>query len=138
MDDLIAFLRARLDEDEQTARSTTAGPWTVKPVMYGSPDDGWGEPTAFEVVSEERDVVMHQLHEGGGIDHLDDAIHIARHDPARVLREVEAKRVVLQQRERLEAICSDDWTGLDAVEEILKAFAAAYCDHPGYRDDWRP
>lgn len=68
MDDLIAFVAARLDEDEAAARAAVN-------FSYGVPD--WcddGDP---------------------------DGVHIARHDPARVLREVEASRKLLVRYERL-------------------------------------
>jgi hypothetical protein len=53
-----------------------------------------------------------------------DAAHIARHDPARVLADVKAKR----------AIIGDEWS--DPGWDVLCALASAYADHPDYREEW--
>ncbi|MGV9803908.1 DUF6221 family protein, partial [Mycobacterium sp. NPDC003449] len=81
MDELVRWLAAQLDEDERIARAAGGDVWrrqddssdTVaiydskgEPVVY---DEGW--PT------EEQQA------------------HIVRHDPARVLREIDAKRRIL-------------------------------------------
>ncbi len=73
-------------------------------------------------------------------------VHIARHDPARVLADCEAKR-------RLIAIHWDfQWSAEPDPDEdrtfgcyechgpclILGALAMPYADHPDYRDEWRP
>lgn len=52
--------------------------------------------------------------------------HIALHDPARVLREVEAKRLLLALHR-----------GCDARCYVVKVLALPYMDRPGYRDEWR-
>lgn len=62
--------------------------------------------------------------------------HIARHDPARVLREVEALRAVLiSTRER-----NDQIEGFSTTEEMvaddLAPIAAIWSDHPDYRAEW--
>ena len=54
------------------------------------------------------------------------AAHIACHDPARVLREVAAKRAMLEDL---------DLTYPDAVH-LRKLLAAAWSDHPDYQRDW--
>lgn len=81
MDDLIAFLRARLDETEAAAKAAgddEAGrTWTGSDNGYpdgGTVTDGRG-----------RTVVCDE-----GAPDTAQALHIGRHDPARVLREVEA------------------------------------------------
>ncbi|AMM12338.1 DUF6221 family protein [Streptomyces albidoflavus] len=117
--DLIAFLRARLDEDEAVARAATAGPW----VESGVGDHGWG--VSFSAP-------------GSGVEADDssqgraDAAHIARHDPARVLAEVEAKRQIV---ERYAWLCEHGDTG---GAWVLPLLALPYADHPDYRDAWRP
>lgn len=82
------------------------------------------------------------------------ATHIARHDPARALREVTAKRALIAPHTR------DDWYELadettgscescsSYCDEAgcrhvvrwpcatLKAIAAVYADHEDYRTDW--
>lgn len=64
--------------------------------------------------------------------------HIARHDPARTLREVVGKRKILA--ECLDAIKDQGNWGEDGqqglAEEILPALAAIYSDHPDYDQEW--
>ena len=74
-DDEIAFLRARLYEDEAAAKAATAAPWRSSPgSLYVQPEFG---PITIQAVYSE------------------DAAHIARNDPARVLREVAVWRKLL-------------------------------------------
>ena len=56
------------------------------------------------------------------------APHIARHDPARVLREVEAKRKIVR-----DVACGFYDSDYDEAVEHL---AAVYSDHPDYDPDW--
>ncbi|MEV5619411.1 DUF6221 family protein [Streptomyces bacillaris] len=85
-DALVAFLKARLDEDEQAARATddTLGQrnlrWSTRP-----------EGEAFsKVVANGHYDVARKLTPADGA-------HIAHHDPARTLRDVESKRLLLEQ-----------------------------------------
>lgn len=102
MDDLITWLRARLDEDEQDA-------------------------PAVDDISE-------------------------RYNPARVLADVAAKRAIFdlhaaypqpQVMARGEIIAcsmcgSVDDSPVDWPCDTVKLLAAAYADHPDYREEWRP
>ncbi len=66
--------------------------------------------------------------------------HIARHDPARVLREVEAKRRLLEQfrlrgdsvRAVVRPVTGGVW------DDLLRLLALPYDGHPDYREEWRP
>jgi hypothetical protein len=62
--------------------------------------------------------------------------HIARHDPARVLREVEAKRRIMAECERLEQQSLDGAWWLDSQGAILGALASVWSDHPAYDPAW--
>lgn len=128
MDDLIAFLAARLDEDEQWAREATDGPWV---------DEFSGETghcvIPSDAMSTREYVARTQL-----LAALPDARHIARHDPARVLREVEAKRRILAE-------CRPGHLGGPALELagalgglVLCFLALPYADHEDYREEWKP
>ncbi len=70
-----------------------------------------------------------------------DARHIARHDPARVLREVAAKRKILTLHSPWED--SGDCSACGDVPQVcypcetLRALAAAWSDHPDYDPAWR-
>ena len=162
-DALVAFLKARLDDDEQAARATddTLGQrnlrWSTRP-----------EGEAFsKVVANGHYDVARKLTPADGA-------HIARQDPARTLREVEAKRLLLDaaladrhhisgdQYEACPRTTAAD--GLDAktlaalealneerlqedgdepecscgrdarVRRTLELLALPYSDHPGYEE----
>lgn len=120
MIELVQWLRAQLDEDERIARAvTTEGVWRVGRSHGGASVEGEGWTVA-------------------GADALDGA-HIAAHDPARVLREIEAKRDLLRFAEGIHDHHETFTTGVAArLEATLRLFAAAYADRPGYREEWRP
>jgi hypothetical protein len=129
---LIEFLRARLDDDEATARAA---------------DPEWRtEHTRYHLAA------------------LDDepAGHIARHNPARVLAEVDAKRRIVDHHAitvKKANIAPYNWqTGdpqpaeYDVTCEIcgwvgglptsgcltLQLLALPYADHPDYDPAWKP
>ena len=65
--------------------------------------------------------------------------HIAEWDPARVLREIDAKRDLLVFAKGIRDHHVTFTTGVAArLEETLRLFALAYEDRPGYREEWRP
>ena len=73
-----------------------------------------------------------------------DAAHIARHDPARVLREVADKRRLIERYERAAAVpesVSSFVRGQDdgyreACLDATRDAAAVHSGHPGYREEW--
>jgi hypothetical protein len=98
---MVDFIEARLAEDESIASIISAGGyapqvWRVKPDQPG----GWREIRAFDRTNIKDPA---QAHDEGGEPvavvpgSRNQHIHIARHDPARVLREVEAKRRRLER-----------------------------------------
>jgi hypothetical protein len=135
MTDLVEFLRARLDEDERAACEAGQDAFSDE---YGEFRSRGGELFA----------------------------HVLRHDPARVLREVEAKRRILNaytaqvaERQRSgvlhdaematggedsldvaalmgEGIRANTW--ISHLGWVLRVLAAAYADHPDYRQEWKP
>ncbi|MGI5240056.1 DUF6221 family protein [Dactylosporangium sp. CA-139066] len=99
--DLVAFIEARLAEDESLASLISGGGYSVQ-VWHVKPDQpgGWREIRAFDrtyatdptpVYNDGGELVA--VVPGGRNQH----IHIASHDPARVLREVAAKRQRLER-----------------------------------------
>lgn len=130
MDDLLAFLRARLDEDEAQASVATRGPWRAedRPVFSGF----------YRVVTrdyddeDQGDVVVSGDDVGGA--RRNDAQHIARYDPARVLREVEAKRELINWILRWPLRPAPP----SSVDGLLERLALPYADHEGYREEWKP
>lgn len=144
MDDLVTWLRVQLDEDEQTARDakgeapTETGVWT----LVDNREHRAGahikvvDPLGYEV-TENWEVNSRPW---------DTLPHIARHDPARVLREVEAKRRILDEIvpliDQMDAQIESEWgSGLGPTGEsdrLVKLLALPYADRPGYREEWRP
>lgn len=131
MNGLAEFLKARLDEDEQAARDAGADTWTASDSgLYH--EDASTQPGPFAV---------------DGYGYLGaEGIHIARHDPARVLREVEAKRRIMALH-TIRSGTGGDWDTDPAAIcnecgglypcETLELLALPYADHPDYREEWR-
>ncbi len=138
MSDLVEFLRARLDEDEQTATTAAAATFSECPT-WTSKDDGTGRQTHGYVMADHTAICGHDDDDVL----LPIADHIARHDPARVLREVEAKRHVLHlydtarhhEANAVNALPVFETT-VRALRSIVQALAAVYSDHPDYQQEW--
>lgn len=134
---LVEFLRARLAEDQQWARAAAEGDGYA----------GWDVPSTGVVQVA-----------GGDLDGLvvapcEAAHHIARHDPARVLAEVEAKRRIVHAHDRPHH-CSGEQSVVDGqpwelwedehtentegVCYTLRLLALPDADHPDYDPTWRP
>jgi hypothetical protein len=119
--DLAGFLRARLDEDEQTARHA-----------FGDHNDDGPEWTE---VSSGALSTGYELHGIG-----DSAItrHMERWDPKRTLAEVDAKRRLLDYLVDLESKALDgDWWNLD-TSLPLRLLALPFAAHPDYLPEWAP
>jgi hypothetical protein len=152
IEDLVAFLRARLDDDKQTARmAAEPEQWAVlnrqpRPDWYVQ---HWADPDQTAVVADPESSAYPVAMTPKGMEERDAearAAHIARHDPARVLADVEAKRGVLQlaAKAQEEAESPDHLVRrparvmLLALEPVLQHLALAHADHPDYREEWRP
>ena len=116
MDDLVAFMSARLDEDRAVAREAA-----------GLTECWVAEEPAIGVVLVDGEPLIE-----GHIAGL--TAHIARHDPARVLHEVAAKRAIIRWHGGLDA----DYDYGTFPDDIIAALAAVYSDHPDYREEWAP
>jgi hypothetical protein len=142
MDDLAAFISARLSEDEAAAAAASDGPWDA---WRGRPGLGLGQLEHGVTLPGQEAGSLASIATASWMD----AEHIARHDPARVLREVAAKRAMVQY-------CTDELAG-DPEEEhasqynegfsaagramatwVLRDLAATWSDHPDYRAEWAP
>lgn len=133
---LVTFLRARLDEDEAVALACEAN-------MLGAHVEWWHEVALSEWSSEYvmratdgLSPVVAELHSATN------AAHIARHDPARVLADVQAKRAIvdLLYKATIRLPWPPAWSEPYALglEEAARHLAAVYADHPDYDEKWRP
>ncbi|MFJ6810639.1 DUF6221 family protein [Streptomyces anulatus] len=134
MDDLVQFLKNRLAEDEAIATAPTKATWATAEWRFAEVD---GDPFVDLGTNHLTRVSSLNEHE---------MQHIARHDPARVLAEVSAKRELLDRYENpdaSEAVAPSMNRLTASVERAVLGLAFCYlalphADHPDYRDDWRP
>ncbi|MFJ8844336.1 DUF6221 family protein [Streptomyces cyaneofuscatus] len=145
MDNLVQFLRDRLAEDEQTARAATWDEWDSAHWTARPPQADYERYIVADYLDDGVVVVTPENADDDGVGQ-----HIARHDPARVLREVEAKRRIMECHEPWAAGNGDTVCGRCGREHIdgrpgghfpcqtLRLLALPYAGHSDYRDDWRP
>ncbi|MDL5205110.1 DUF6221 family protein [Streptomyces sp. ALI-76-A] len=123
MDELVQWLTAQLDEDQQAAEEALKRTTTTRRRIGGQ----WVEDTVQP--PEWRRSAW---------------------SPARVLREIDAKRRILAECAHWHGKLAKEVVNpspvpfpalgevLDAVTPILRALALPYADRPGYREEWRP
>jgi hypothetical protein len=143
VNDLVEFLRARLDEDEAKAQKAGGNWWFDN--AAGLPDTyslDFGRFNAPSVGFTDSAVIRPA-----------EAEHIARYDPAHVLHEIACKRLILVDHTSMhtvvdgfcveedgrcthagEAMCS--WHGREDCPTV-RALALVYAGHPDYREAWR-
>lgn len=166
--DMIAFYRARLDEDAEAARAATwddgqSATWTDRP-----PRASYERHTVVDFCDDGVVVVTPENADADGVGQ-----HVARHDPARALREAETHRAIV---DAYLPPGGDPHSGLpctgsvaldpdgvayaeDAAEPwgetwcerhveaskrlihhdyVIRLLVAVHSDHPDYKDVWRP
>jgi hypothetical protein len=128
-EDLIDWLRAQIDDDEQIALAIDVKEWAE--------DSSWFKDMLDPLPSQrrERPAWLPMIT-------VEDVRHIARHDPARVLQEVEAKKRRLDRHRRVAADdtdwvacshCHVTWPCPDLIDDLL-----IFSGRPGFREEWRP
>lgn len=160
MTDLADWLRQQVDDDERMALATTLvpvpGEWKASRDKYASDD-----APLYLIQGDNEDEPGHEGYFYGheiivfAADWHNEAEanlrHIARHDPARVLREVTAKRAILDAHQYVPAVQQNDdhrytfgcqtchadthcgeTMGLGWCDTI-KALAEIFADRPGYK-----
>ena len=116
---LTEFLAARLDEDEAAAKAVVGNP------IF----DGTGIVIMRNASTGDRSVTIPS--------HV--ATYIARHDPARVLREVGAGRKILEHWQYLKRHDAPGNPDPDHFEDYaVRPLAAVWSDHPDYDEAWKP
>lgn len=123
--EMIAFVLARLAEEERVAQAAGGDSWRCPADVPGEVHDRTGG-IAFSV----RDRGFDQ--------------HIALQDPARTLRRVETSRVLLDEYAEIADLDADrpaaDFPSGRAVGLgfAVRQMAAEYASHPGYQVKWLP
>lgn len=173
MSELVEFLTARLDEDEQVARAANCeGPWSTpgddgpaEGVLYAhdapGSEKGWSiaEFRMYPrgVANAPRAPGYLDAHPTMRITHIENAVHAARHDPTRVLREIAVKRglvnshshphecIELSGRGDHSVVDGKPWEHWEPQHTsdhgpcfVLRSLAAVYADYPDYREEWKP
>lgn len=155
MDDLVAWLRAQLDEREQHARkdlwcverATNGGDWRI----------AFGRNLPYSMITADGDEIGRltampdgPVPDGAELPHNADAMLVGRMVKAakaraeQTLREVEAKRRILDAyehllRERKEHPGDLAQAGaLLQMVAVIKLLALPCADRAGYREEWRP
>lgn len=126
---MLAFAEARLAEEEAAAKSA------FRSVL---------EADSFHVYAPARPGVP-RLPVADAID-AETAAHIARYAPARVLREVAAKRARIERYKRAVAATSSvssfmrgqDDGYAEACLDSIRDDTATWSDHPEYQEGWKP
>ncbi|PZG47473.1 hypothetical protein C1I98_13465 [Spongiactinospora gelatinilytica] len=160
MDELAQFVAARLDEDAQAALTLLGADARIG-FQRGVPAPRWEVQPGGAIRSADGTLRVR-------FTWSDEAMHIVRHDPATVLRDVEAKRRILDEH----AIVHRDvvWLEKDGeeIEErsaelpvcgrcvsknsafhsrgdvpegpcvTVRLLALPHDDHPDYQEEWRP
>lgn len=126
----MVWLRAQLDDDERVAKAAaeeTAPSWRAYYRQVLAPGARTGEDPADTNTAEV-------------------AVHMARHDPARVLRRIERDRLILDRYEdTLARIDDPEYSTVEAAQQareyedfVLPALALPYADREGCPPEWRP
>lgn len=163
MTDIAAFISARLGEAEAAAKACADYDGGLG--WYDSPVRGSGDHT-IRAAGSNVAVCRVRLDDGTGDEGVPrlldaDAVaeHIARHDPARVLREVAAGRLILAEHEHTDHVAvtwigasgekpsSTPWGCLTCHEDdgviapygwckTVRAVASAWSDHEQFAPSW--
>ncbi len=152
---IVEFLLERLDEEQDAAERTQPGPWVAVPaampgeveIRHQMPD---GRPDVSAAVA-----TTHGLRCAA-----QDADHIARYNPARVLAEVAVKRELLRLHGPMSVVPGSEWfNDAHLTKEPMRlcrscepekmfrreqsypcrtllALALPYADHPDHRQEW--
>lgn len=164
MSDLTDFLLARIAEDEAIARNATICPLTRGGEVPKLSARQWIARLnslgrwVIEGVDREETVAELRIAFPLGVESYS-ARHIARHDPARVLAECEAKRRIVRihagggespgdtdtgygRYYRYDHACETCGEfgeyGVEWPCATIKSLALPYADHEDFREEWKP
>jgi hypothetical protein len=164
MDELIAFLRDRYADIERIALDVPDGwrvPWAVAH-HYVRTREAYHD-LGEDLSARHRAVANLSLTVGNYECEQAVGKHIARHDPARVLADVAAKRAILdlhyiierkvnwtdaegderQDHQPVCVICVEKYSTVNVPADLgpcetVRLLALPFADHPGYQESWKP
>ncbi|MBO1330910.1 DUF6221 family protein [Streptomyces sp. VRA16 Mangrove soil] len=136
MDDLVRWLEDQLHDDERIAKAAMEFPGREEHLVPRDPGGRWllpqgrwvhrrGDYGATVVADEAGRVIVPADNDQG----TSVSIHIAEHDPMRVLEEVTAKTKLIAWALKQPA---------DTTRKILRLIAETYRHRPGHQAEWRP
>lgn len=133
---LTDFLLARIAEDEAVARgASTLANWRYDPTKVNSVDR---EESVFAGPPGAMAITIASTGPADDPQSMRDAAHIARHDPARVLAECEAKRRIVESLIDMEPVEDERKGQVVTLRWVCHSLALPYADHPDYREEWKP
>jgi hypothetical protein len=134
VDELVAFVRRCLDEDERMARAASVGPWRASPSIRSVYGPGSAVVNMPGPLPDWATYVVPPDSEGSeGIEPAN-AEHIAHWDPNRVLAEVDAKRHLLRE---LQACEQNGRMSSWDVRPMIAMLAQPYVGQDGWREEWQ-
>lgn len=139
MTDLVAFIKARLDDDQINAELVTSGGY--QPAHWAShrvEGGDWAEirqhelPIGARWAVEDAEVTTVGLIRYG----RNEDLHVTRWDPERVVAEIAVKRALLEAFDLSQSreLSPDAWL---LLKPVVFATAALWADHPDYDPTWK-
>ena len=130
--DLVAFLNARLDQDERCLPGYFPSPWST-PVDRSQLDKPLGDVDGGYLLQGSDGVIVAERVRGNAIAHL------RRYHPARMRAEIEAKRRIIAIHGAGADPCDAHDGSFETIPcDTLLLLALPYADDPDYREEWRP
>lgn len=129
---LTEFLTARIDEDEEVAQAAADRGERWATMTEETAD---GENAYYTIETAHGALPIAELAEFSETGRQTSE-HVARHDPARVLAECEAKRRIVAGLVHGSDVYVP--TQVIATEATLRLLALPYANHPDYDEAWRP
>lgn len=137
MTEVVEFLKARLDEDFELARNAMHEDASVSPgewITEHHDSEFHEHPDRCHIAEDRKGVYWTVASEVS----IPNAEHMARHDPARVLREIAAKRAMIADWEIYADAEYPDFEGgfSSAMDGVVDELARVYWDHPEFKSEW--
>lgn len=153
--EMVAWLGGQIELDKSAALNATPGGWGAD--IPSTAEDSDPYPTSISSLNGAK--VVSSTGPGSAVS-IDDALHIARHDPQNVIADCDAKLAIIdnyadtthirdEAAERIRAAGDhpaaedlDTWDRaqreIPVMEHWVRLLAQGYRHRDGYREEWRP